>query len=487
MKVFVAWSVDQHEGLIAASLMSDNAEELRQMSQDLKHATENLKAWAMAVGGSPILDLGTVGAVEVPADRMTELPGIAEKFSAAVDATLSVGVGMTLSEAYTAMKFAAIKGGDQIALYHVEMEHVVMGGEDQPHDELEGLGKNSKTGQEEAVGFADGPSDGEGSGDGGAQHGGPNPAEGDSPVGSAPDTSPGDPGSVSIDMGSDDGDPNGGQMQGGGGKGEESEDPRAAVVQALQQIKQQAPVLEQMKRTNPQAFEAVKAVVDAMILMAQGMAAEGSEASGASGSAEESGGESVSKSEDLVKGWGDSKAVHETEFHEYHIFHQEHANGESRHAVIAVPKNKGKKMIHLGHAESHEAGLDRAKKHGQFAKEEMKDLMPGGRGDNMPDSEFDSKDLKTGQRREQAEHGLDPARAKEVAKDHLVTKPDEYEKAEGDANTWAVGTQKDGKVKVRHQDVATGADGGTAWRSVRAGQIMSEDGHAISARNPSGK
>src|SRR4051812_1339593 len=109
MKVFVSWSVDQIEGLIASSLMSDNAEELRQMSQDLKHAADNLRAWSMAVGGSPILDLGISGAVEVPADRMTELPAIAEKFAAAADATMSVGVGMTLSESYTAMRFSALK------------------------------------------------------------------------------------------------------------------------------------------------------------------------------------------------------------------------------------------------------------------------------------------------------------------------------------------------------------------------------------------
>lgn len=57
-----------------------------------------------------------------------------------------------------------------------------------------------------------------------------------------------------------------------------------------------------------------------------------------------------------------------------------------------------------------------------------KDLMPGGKGDNKPDSAFKPKQLKTGTSTEQKEHGLDSARAKEVAKDHLTEKPDYYNK-----------------------------------------------------------
>jgi hypothetical protein len=57
------------------------------------------------------------------------------------------------------------------------------------------------------------------------------------------------------------------------------------------------------------------------------------------------------------------------------------------------------------------------------------DLLPGGKGDDMPDSEFDPFNLNKGVDTEQEEHGLDPDRAKEVAKDHLAEDPDAY--AEG--------------------------------------------------------
>lgn len=43
------------------------------------------------------------------------------------------------------------------------------------------------------------------------------------------------------------------------------------------------------------------------------------------------------------------------------------------------------------------------------------------------------------------------------------------------------GTRNDGKVKVRHQD------GKSSYVSVRAGQILSQDGHAVSSRNPGGR
>lgn len=412
MKIFVAWSVDQLDGLTATALMADNVAELRDISQSIRRGSDNIKQWAMAVGGSPVLDLSTVGAVEVPADRMTELPGIAQKFEAICEGTMSIGVGMTLSEAYTAMRFSALKGGNQISLYHVEMEHDVMSSHHEAPDALAGLGK---AGDEDLMGELVGPQDEQ-------QHnlGGEfvaNPAEGheaipeaDMALGQAPQPVQ-DPAAAGALEGPPDSDPNGGvQIQAGGdgqaGGGEV--DPRTVVVQALQKIKQQSAVLQQMKQSNPAAFEAVKAVVDAMILMAQGMATEQTE--------------------------GDA----------------------------------GK----------------------QVKKSELqKDLMPGGKGDKQPDSKFDTKQLELGVRMEQEEHGLDPERAKEVAKDHLTEDPNYYKKAEMPAmpdKNYAVGTQKDGKVKVRHEDVETGAPGKTAWRSIRSGAIMSEDGHPVSSRNPSG-
>lgn len=53
------------------------------------------------------------------------------------------------------------------------------------------------------------------------------------------------------------------------------------------------------------------------------------------------------------------------------------------------------------------------------------DVLPGGLGDDRPDSDFDPKQLKMGIKVE-LEHTGDRALAKEIAKDHLTEMPDYY-------------------------------------------------------------
>ena len=53
------------------------------------------------------------------------------------------------------------------------------------------------------------------------------------------------------------------------------------------------------------------------------------------------------------------------------------------------------------------------------------DQIPGGLGDNRPDSDFDPKQLAKGIEIEK-EHTNDPEKAKEIAKDHLTEVPNYY-------------------------------------------------------------
>lgn len=130
-----------------------------------------------------------------------------------------------------------------------------------------------------------------------------------------------------------------------------------------------------------------------------------------------------------------------------------------------------------------------------------KDLMPGGQGDDLPDSDFDPESLKRGVAAEMKEHGLDEARAKEIAKDHLVEDPNYYDldKASLEAGLTGrhnvilpVGTTKEPSAQstgrahdLGRRKVQT-ADGKEHWVSVRAGIVMSPGGQATSSRNPSG-
>jgi hypothetical protein len=120
--------------------------------------------------------------------------------------------------------------------------------------------------------------------------------------------------------------------------------------------------------------------------------------------------------------------------------------------------------------------------------------------------DVDQGELSIGTAEESKEHGLDEKTAQGIALDHLTEDPHYYskmKKADGpmhastpmrpgvrhetilpvgsQLDTSSDGTRNAGKVKVRRQD------GSVAWVSVRAGQILSQDGHPISSRNPGGK
>ena len=62
-------------------------------------------------------------------------------------------------------------------------------------------------------------------------------------------------------------------------------------------------------------------------------------------------------------------------------------------------------------------------------KSAAKDALPGGSADNMPDSKFNKKKLRHAQKHEM-EHTVNPAIAKEVAKDHMLEDENYYKKIE---------------------------------------------------------
>jgi hypothetical protein len=136
---------------------------------------------------------------------------------------------------------------------------------------------------------------------------------------------------------------------------------------------------------------------------------------------------------------------------------------------------------------------------GEEQEVKKSELLPGGKGDGKPDSDFDDETLEHGVKTEMEEHGLDRERALEIAKDHLTEDPNYYamDKAALQAGKtghhqvkYPVGSQKDpgangthdaGKIKIQ-----TG-EGKVKWRSVRANMISAADGSATSSRNPGAK
>ena len=227
MNIFIVWEAHQIEGLVTSALMADNMAELRHISQDLERASNDLTQWALQAGGSLVLNLTSRGCVSIAPDRAPEVAMVRAKFQEASNTAMVVGMGMSIAEAFTALRHGKLHGSDGVSLYMPEMEEELI---NQPPGELFGKSEGLRK---------DGEPD-------------------DTPA-------PADPGSAPSP---DSGAAGAGMMQ----SPADFQDPKQAIMQALQEIKANSGAIERLKSTSPAAYAAVKDVVQAMIMMAQNMA-----------------------------------------------------------------------------------------------------------------------------------------------------------------------------------------------------------------------
>lgn len=268
MKVYVAFDGDHIGRMIGRMALADKPEEVRKLSQSIDRGNEIWRSWAMAQGGSIISIGGDEGRLEVEADHLTELPKIRTQYKTAVGSTVSVGVGLKVSEADKALLAAKVRGGDQIQLYTEEVEDII--------SELEEKTEGAKL-QEE---YLD-PSTGlrkdakfEGANAGIAGQKRPSMQHGDSSEVQATqdviDQAPQGPvdyeqmfhQAAQAQQMKDAAQPEQGDPQA-------QQKLRETVVQILQQVKAHGPELEEMRSTNPELYQSVTGLVQAMIAMAR--------------------------------------------------------------------------------------------------------------------------------------------------------------------------------------------------------------------------
>lgn len=261
MQIYVCWQADQLDGLVTTSLMSDNSTELRHISNDFERASDDLKQWALSNGGNIVMDLKTQGVIAVPPEKAPDFSDVKAKFESSCSAGLAVGMGMTVSEAYTALRMSKINGGGQISLYTPSMEQELI---NQPQEEL--FGKNLKKDDPEEL--ASQPQGAEGAGMG------QSPSDVKSQTGQAPAGSNIAPGQVQAapqGSGATNIDEAERQKRAAGG-GDGGGDAKAMIMSALQEVKANAGAISKLKSSSPAAYEAVKDVIQAMITMAESMA-----------------------------------------------------------------------------------------------------------------------------------------------------------------------------------------------------------------------
>jgi hypothetical protein len=125
MNVFISWDGDHIGRQVGRASLHDDVEGLRRISQQIDHGNVIWKSWIESHGGSLVSMGGDEGRAEVPAAYLDELDKIRKQYQEAVGSTVSVGVGMKLSESDRALLAAKLRGGDRIEFYTDEVNEIV--------------------------------------------------------------------------------------------------------------------------------------------------------------------------------------------------------------------------------------------------------------------------------------------------------------------------------------------------------------------------
>lgn len=291
MKVYVSFDGDHIGRMIGRAKLADQPEEAAKISQRIDRGNKIWESWALAHGGVIITLGGDEGTFSIDPDALTELPKIREQYQEAVDSTVSVGVGVKLSEADRALMAAKMQGGDRIQLFTEEVNEILA--ELQDKDEGSKLYDeylNPDSGLKKA-----GPGMNPGAH---AGFSGPSQSHPAAPI--AP-TEGSEHSEAEVARSIVENAPQGPQQAAqdyeqlfhelaAAQPKEEPQAPtglvdpvRAQIVKILQDVRGHAQELEQMRSSNPELYTSIQGVVEAMIAMARNT------------------GQEVQKSEDLEK------------------------------------------------------------------------------------------------------------------------------------------------------------------------------------------
>ncbi len=122
MNLFLCFDGDHIGRQVGRAVLTDDVSEVRRVDQAINHGNEIWKSFALRAGGSVIEIGGDEGRIELGVDHLGEVADITRQYAEAVGATVSVGVGMKLSDSAKALAVAKLRGGNQIVLWTPEMQ-----------------------------------------------------------------------------------------------------------------------------------------------------------------------------------------------------------------------------------------------------------------------------------------------------------------------------------------------------------------------------
>ncbi len=439
MNVFIAWDGDHIGRQVERAGINDDVEGLRRISQSIDAGNAVWKSWVESHGGSLISMGGDEGRAEVPADYLDELPKIRVQYGERVGSPVSVGVGTKLSEADKALVAAKHSGGDRVVFFTDEIDELVA--------KIKSQGNVSEDDKLKEALTKAAPAMNPGAFSGASRPSAPSvekpvATQGDHEEGQALNAFLGEERPAPPEMTHAAGDFED-EMHQHAAEQEKSDhaqavastknldDVKQTLVQALQVIKQQAPMMEQVKQTAPDLYAAMMGLTQATVGLARELQTQ----------------TPMKKAEQGL-----------------HAIHQPHLAGSdgTQHYSMHLPGGE-----HIGYALHNSTGIKAVPKAGfEHHADAFRAAVPTAMKAEM-----------TADTSRPSEGELEHEDA--LAKGKLpMPKP-----TTGHHVVLPSGTQLNGKIKVTH------SDGKQSWKQVQSGMIRGQDpsGHPVSSRNPGSK
>lgn len=254
MILFLSWGSDAQTQMHTATV-GNEPETARRLSQSIEQANRIIESWLLSKGGKLIGYEGGSGTAEIDAEHIGELEDLSEQYSKAInEGRVWMGVGTELKEAMVAAEAAYERGGEgQIVLYTPDVaQELNEQSAEEVDDDLFGpssddvlvkFDQQAPPGEATAVERGTAPA--------------PSPM---SPLSQGASQLPSVPSVPSQDDG---------QPQPTPGQPQNQQQLKQAIVEVLKGIRSQVGFFEQVKESNPSAYEAVMGLVEAMLALAK--------------------------------------------------------------------------------------------------------------------------------------------------------------------------------------------------------------------------
>ena len=120
--IYIATDGDNVGQRHAQALLSDNVDNISEVSGSITHANEMIRDFVESNGGKVVSFGGDEGLFEAPAEFVELLEQLRKDYEYMVGATLSIGYGSKPSEAAKALLAAKERGKDQVVQYDESAE-----------------------------------------------------------------------------------------------------------------------------------------------------------------------------------------------------------------------------------------------------------------------------------------------------------------------------------------------------------------------------